>query len=307
VRGQIQYEVDQKNPWYAEAVYGPGVIPSREFMHIRRTAQDGYLRFVAYPGPCVIFGFAGRENGLFLPAKLDPADEANGHFPLSKGDPGNGFLRLAHGYRRIDYAENTKEQTFDILFDSGLTLKGTLVGPDAKPVKGAIAYGLSLDRTPQPEPPQDEVLPDDGFVARGLDSDNPCTLSFVQRERKLIGHVVVHGKEKQPLTVRLSPWGTLTGRLVDAEGRPLADVRVSLKYPELPRPGMRPPDKESRTGRDGRFRVEGLLPELKHELMLASDPAKKGSLSAGDRLKGLSARAGAVNELGDIAVKRGEK
>jgi protocatechuate 3,4-dioxygenase beta subunit len=303
VRGQIQYEVAQNNPWYAEAVYGPGIIPSREFMHIRSTDQDGYIRFVAYPGPCVIYGFAGRENGHFLRAKLDPADEAKGHFPLEKGNPANGFLGLSHGYRRIDYAENAKEQTFDILFDSGVTLKGVLVGPDAKAVKGAVAYGLSFDRTPRSQPPEDESLPHDTFVGRGFDPDNACTLSFVHRERKLIGHVVVHGNEKQPLAVRLRPWGALAGRLVDADGKPLADVRVSLKYPELPRPGMRPPDKEVRTDNDGRFRVEGLLPDLDHELILGPGPAKDVSLSAGEALKKLKTCEGEIRGLGDIAVK----
>lgn len=293
VRGQIQYEIAQNSPWYAEAVYGPGVIPSREFMHIRTTDQDGYIRFIAYPGQCVIFGFAGRENGHFLPAKLNPADEAKGHFPLTKGDPANGFLRLSHGYRCIDYPENAKEQTFDILFDSGVTLKGALVGPDAKPVQGAVAYG----------PPETEVLPSDTFVARGLDPGNACTLSFVQRERKLIGHVVVHGNEKQPLTVRMRPWGVVTGRLVDADGKPLAGVRVSLKYPDLPRPGMRTPEKEVRTDRDGRVRVEGLLPDWDHELVLEHGSKKDVTLSAGTALKTLKTRAGEIKDLGDIAVK----
>jgi RNA polymerase sigma factor (sigma-70 family) len=303
VRGQIQYDLDQNNPFYVEAVYGPGVIPSREFMHIRTTDQDGYIRFIAYPGPCVIYGFAGRENGHFLRARLDPADEAKGYFPLGKGDPANGFLGLSHGYRRIDYPENAKEQTFDILFDSGVTLKGLLVGPDSQPVKGAVAYGLSFDRTPRSQPPEDEVLPNDTFLARGLDPDEACTLSFVQRERKLLGHVVVRGNEKQPATVRLRRWGALTGRLVDVAGKPLADVRVSLKYPDLPRPGMRPLDKEVRTDRDGRFRVAGLLPDLDHELILSHVAKTDFTVSAGEALKKVKTREGEVKELGDIAVK----
>jgi RNA polymerase sigma factor (sigma-70 family) len=303
VRGKIQYEIAQDNPLYAEAVYGPGVIPSREFMHIRTTDQDDYIRFIAYPGPCAIFAVAGRENGYFLRAKLDPVDEAKGRYPLGKGDPGNGFLGLSHGYRCIDYPENAREQTFDILFDSGVTLKGVLVGPDSQPVKGAVAHGLSFDRTPQAQSPEDEPLPNDTFVARGLDPDGACTLSFVQRQRELIGHVVVHGNEKQAVTAPLRRWGVLTGRLVDADGRPLPDVRLSLKYPDLPQPGMRPWDQEMRTDRDGRFRVEGLLPDLDHELALSHDTRKDVTLSAGEALKQLKTRAGEVKDLGDIAVK----
>jgi hypothetical protein len=303
VRGQIQYDVAQDNPFRAEAEYGPGIIPSREFMHIRTTDQDGYIRFVAYPGPCVIYAVAGRENGHYLRSKLDPADEAKGHLPLGKGDPANGFLGLSNGYRRIDYPEDAKEQTFDILFDSGVTLKGVLVGPDSQPVKGAVAYGLSFDRTPRSQPPEDEGLPGDTFLARGLEPGSDCTLSFVQRERKLIGHVVVRGDEKQPVTVPLRRWGALTGRLVDDTGKPLVDVRVALKYPDLPRPGMRPWDKEVRSDRDGRFRVEGLLPGLDHELILGHGTRTDIALSAGAALKKLQAREGGVKDLGDVAVK----
>ncbi|HEY7330712.1 MAG TPA: sigma-70 family RNA polymerase sigma factor [Gemmataceae bacterium] len=303
VRGQIQYEIAQDNPWYAEAVYGPGIIPSREFMHIRTTNQDGYIRFVSYPGPCAIFAVAGRESRHFLPSKLDPADEAKGRFPLGKDDFANGFLRHSHGYRYIDYPENAREQTFDILFDSGVTLKGALVDPNAKPVQGAVAYGLSFDRTPPPtQPPDKEVLPDDSFVARGLDPGKACTLSFVQRERKLIGHMVVDGNEKQSLTVRMRPWGVLTGRLVNIVGKPLTGVSVALRYPDLPSPGMRPPAEEALTDKDGRFRIEGLLPDFDHELVLEHGSNKDVTLSAGTVLKKLKTGAGEMKDLGDIGV-----
>jgi hypothetical protein len=102
--------------------------------------------------------------------------------------------------------------------------------------------------------------------------------------------------------VRLQRWGAVTGRLVGPDGKGLAGVRVRLTYPELPNPGMRPPDGDVATNGEGRFRVEGLLPGLAHELTL--DGAKlRAALSAGDRLKGLSAGAGEVKDLGDVRVK----
>jgi RNA polymerase sigma factor (sigma-70 family) len=310
VRGDIRYELGKDNPLWSEAVERPTLISSREFYRVHPAEQDGYVRFVAYPGPGVIFAYGGWdfEAVSFLPARLDPADEAKGHFPLTKGDPTNGFLEFFNGYRRIDPAENEKELTFDLYVDSGRKVEGRLIDPDSRLVTGAIAYGLRFGRTASRSPkPQDEALKTETLVAVGLDPQSPCTLSFVHKERKLIGHAIVQGDEKQPLTVRLQHWGTLTGRLIDGEGKSLADVRVGLKYPEMAEPGIRPWDKEVRTDRDGRFRVEGLLPELKHELILSSAPAKKMSLSAGDRLKGLSANIGEVKDLGDIFVKQGNK
>jgi hypothetical protein len=102
--------------------------------------------------------------------------------------------------------------------------------------------------------------------------------------------------------VRLQRWGTLTGRLVDARGLPLADVRVALRYPDLPRLAMPPPE-EVRTGRDGRFRIEELLPGLEHVLILAPGPQKEVTLTAGEALTKLKTREGEVKDLGDIPVK----
>lgn len=299
VRGYIHYQPTEDNPLrVVEAV-----TPSREWHLVHPTEQDGYARFVAYPGPGVIFAQVGFGYAPFLPVRLDPADKAK-----SKGDPIYDFLEFFNAYRRIDPAESHKELTFDLCVDSGLKLQGRLIDPDSQPVMGAIAYGLRFGRTASRSPkPQDEALKTETFVAVGLDPQSPCTLSFVHKGRKLIGHAIVRGDEKQLLTVRLQHWGTLTGRLIDGEGKPLADLRVGPKYPDLAEPGMRPWNEEVRTDRDGRFRVEGLLPDREHELILAGDPAKKVSLSAGDRLKGLSARAGEVKDLGDILVKPNEK
>jgi hypothetical protein len=141
------------------------------------------------------------------------------------------------------------------------------------------------------------------FTVNRLDAREARTISFFHSERKLIGHAVVRGDEKGPLAVRMEPWGTLTDRLVDEQGKPLGDVRVNLLVPSLPEPGLGALQ-ESRTDNAGRFHIEGLVPGLKHALTLNGDPAKRVSLSAGDRLEGLSVRVGEVKDLGNICVKQ---
>src|SRR5262249_1487982 len=138
------------------------------------------------------------------------------------------------------------------------------------------------------------------FTAAVLDPGTPRTVAFLHKERKLIGHVVLRG-EKGPLVVRLQRWGVLAGRLVDGEGKPLAGVRLRLGCAPLPAPGLGPLEEEVRADQDGRFRVGGLVPGLKHRLTLTA--AGKGvTLSAGPALEGLSAPAGEVRELGDVRV-----
>jgi hypothetical protein len=304
VRGHVQYEPTSDNPYRSEAVFGPGVIPSREFMRIRETGADGYVRFVAYPGPCVIFAHAGRGNPPYLHGRLDPADRAKGHFPGPRGDPGNGFLDITNGYARIDYKATDVEQKFDVFFHRGNEVKGKLVGPDGAPVRGAVGFGLTRDASAvRPDaPPADEALKTDAFTALGLYPKEPRTLSFVHKENRLIGYVVVDGTEERAVQVRLQPWGALTGRLADGDGKPLAGVKVRRFYPALPAPGMRANGEEFVTHADGRFRVEGLLPEQKHQLALVG-PKEGMKLDAGAALKDVSAPAGRVQDLGEVRVR----
>ncbi|HKB41922.1 MAG TPA: hypothetical protein VKD72_36180, partial [Gemmataceae bacterium] len=180
---------------------------------------------------------------------------------------------------------------------------GKLLGPDDKPVRGAIGYGLYWNQTPNAESRRVDTLTGSSFEASTLDPLKTYTLSFVHKQRKLIGHAVVRGDAKGPLTVRLQRWGTLTGRLVDDAGKPLAGVRVGLKYPDLPEPGARPPDGEFHSDAEGRFRVEGLLPGLKHELALGSDGKRTVTPRTPDRLKDLSTAPGEVKDLGEVRVK----
>jgi RNA polymerase sigma factor (sigma-70 family) len=293
VRRSVQYTPLLHNPYYSEAVYDVGVFPSREFMRIRSPDKNGYFTFVAYPGPCVIFAFGGGHSRTpYLLARLSPADKER-----SKGDPIMGFVDLSEGYRIIDTDQTDKPLTFEIELDPGRTLTGVVRGPDSRPVAGATAYGLDYYGSRQPG--GERVLKTEAFTAGGITAQEPRTLPFVHKGRKLIGHVVVRGDEKGPLSVRLQPWRTLTGRLVGVGGKSLPKVHVKAWH-GMRAPGIWPPDAsggEVATDRDGRFRLEYLDPSLRRELVLSD------GLSGGDRLKNLTVRPGEVKDLGNIPVR----
>ena len=50
-------------------------------------------------------------------------------------------------------------------------------------------------------------------------------ITFVKEGRKLIGFLAARGDAETPYTVRMQPWGSVTGRFVGADGKPL---KVSL-------------------------------------------------------------------------------
>ncbi len=300
VRGTVQYTPLQSNPHYREAEWSTGLFPNREFDRIHMPDPNGVFRLVAYPGPGLIAAWS-KYGRLYLPARPTPAEMERyikGTFMIG------GFLEISEGYRILDTDKTDKLLTFDIELDPGRTVKGSLLGPDSKPVPGARADGLSYNAVEarHGQTRGGQVLSTEDFTLLRLEPSTPRTISFLHQERKLIGHAVVSGDTKGPLTVRMEPWGVLTGRLVDEQGKPLADVRVSLHVPSLPAPGLGALQ-EFRTDKEGRFRVEGLLPGLKHKLTLTAGKANKVAIVAGDPLNGLSVGSGEVKDLGDIPVK----
>jgi RNA polymerase sigma factor (sigma-70 family) len=301
VRGELRYTPLTTNPFYGEAELSPGLIPSREFGRHRVPDPDGIFRFMTYPGPGLLVVILQGNMGRYLPDRIDPADLAK-----TQGDHHMEFAKLFGIYRLIDPKEGDKPLVVDIEVDPGRKASGSLIGPDGKPVNGATAYGLHHHPHKGMERPA-ESLKADAFTATLLDPERPRTVSFVHKDRKLIGHAVLRGDEKGPVTVRLVPWGVLTGRLVDDDGKPVAGVRLGWTYPSLSPPGMAPPGEAFTTDGAGRFRVEGLAPGSKFEIILSGGAKKDTPFSAGEALKGHVLEPGQTKDLGDVRVKAASK
>ncbi|MBI1918111.1 MAG: carboxypeptidase regulatory-like domain-containing protein [Planctomycetes bacterium] len=296
VRGQLHYTPVKTNLYYSEAERVADLYPTREFGRLHVPDADGVFHLVAYPGPGLLVANLQGNFPKYLPPRLDPADreKAQDDFHLRHVEAGLP-------YRLIDPKESKKPLVLDIELDPGRATKGSLIGPDGKPVTRATAYGLN--HHPRFPTTMNQLLEGDTFTATLLESQRPRTVSFVHQDRKLAGHMILRGDEKAPVVVRLQPWGVCTGRLVNAEGKPLSGVRLAWHYRSLPVPGMRPPDQAFTTDAKGGFRVEGLLPGPTFELTLAGVNEKGVTLSAGEALKKLSTQAGETKDLGDITVQ----
>jgi hypothetical protein len=127
--------------------------------------------------------------------------------------------------------------------------------------------------------------------------------------------LTLRGDEAGPLTVRLEPTGTLTGRVVDAEGRPWAglglNAYVNLKSMDsktLPYEALHPfgfayhlLSRPGTTDADGQFRVEGLIPGLTYGLepavKVSKEKVAKPILFFATR-QGLSVESGQTKDLG---------
>jgi hypothetical protein len=179
----------------------------------------------------------------------------------------------------IDPKPSDESITCNLVVVPGRTLKGTELGPDGKPLTGARQYRWN-------------TLPGSDFTVWGLPANKlrkPRTIEFVHEGKKLAGTVIVHGDEKEPLQVRLQPWGTLTGRLVTLRGEPLTGVTVSCDA------GNYYPDKK------GRFRMEGLTPGLNYEVWVSQEGGILDII--GGAPKNLTLKPGETKDVGVLKIK----
>lgn len=316
VRGVVRYSPLLGNPHHSEAIRPASNWASSDFVMPDR---DHCYNFVAFPGPGIIYAWVG--HGKYLPASfsLDPADEKIGYGMRNSKDPlATGWLDIVEGYRIINPESGDNAMSVKIKLDPGVTLNGVLVGPDSRPVKGALAYGL--DYNPKSARSTGGYsgrtnLPSDTFTATTLHPRAPRTVSFLHAERKLAGHAMLRGDEKAPLTVPLQPWGEIKGRLLDADGKPVRGIRVRWLYPTLPAPGMMQATPVAVTDEQGRFHLTGVLPGPRFNLMLSEGKPPdaqiqlmmgkwKPSMLSAEALNGLNLRPGEVKDLGDVRVQR---
>jgi protocatechuate 3,4-dioxygenase beta subunit len=170
--------------------------------------------------------------------------------------------------------------TCDVVVDPGRTLKGTILGPDGKPLAGAQVSGVRPMRC---------HWNGAELTLHGVSPDRSEVLQVIHAEKKLAGWVEVRGDAKDRVRIRLQPWGAVTGRLVKPDGEPMAKAMISA----LLRSGQ--------TDKDGKFRIDGLVPGMKFGLGVTRDSYTLEII--GGHVKDLMTRPGETKDLGDVVVK----
>jgi hypothetical protein len=212
----------------------------------------------------------------------------------------------------VNPADGAQEMRHDFRLLSASRLVGTVLDPQGKPLLDAYYSSFS---------PNSNWFywPATGgrFTINGYIPDKPRTVLLVDVERKLAGSVILEGPQTGPISVKLQPWGVVTGRVVDKSGKPVPGVlvaRYQFKKPSNPHEGYLPTDlfrKKSPdqprflndrgfpTDKDGRFRIEGLAPGITYNAWVWDARNKL----LGDLITSMSTEAGQTKDLGDLTVK----
>jgi hypothetical protein len=297
-QASIHYATFKDNPLVAGFAFpgNPG-FPDNPQFDVPRLDQthttsrpDGSFSMIVLPGR----GLLGVRvtDGPYRLAELEEANKDQDFW--WKTVPYIGMASEFQGLKLIDVPKNVESTTCDLTLDPGKAVIGSLLGPDGKPLAGVSVTGLTSQDFNSTRP-----LKTADFTVVGLTPKQPRLVVFHHAELKLTKALVVRAEEVGPLSVTLERNGTITGRLVDADGTPRLNVQVRgyLSEKRLDQTeGMRY-SASATTDKDGRFRIEGMIPVFVYTLFTFEGP---DNLTRKMLYKELTVQPGETKDLGDI-------
>ncbi len=287
VQTVIRCNVHDENPFRRE-------VRGLTFEDNNWTHADGSFRFVGLPGRSVVTAATGDPR--YLPRV--GADRIKDLQRFNVFQPFNGVVE-------INPDKDAKEVQCDITLETGRKLGGRVLDPEGRPLAGVKVAGLGRADDWEQEPLRTAT-----FSVLAIQPGETRLLQFAHTEKHLAGSLVVRGDVKEPLTVTLKPAGTLKGRFITQDGKPLGDLEFFAdRYGLIANPQMVPAadptigtfPRRLRTGKDGTFRVEDLAPGLKYRFML-----RKGMyvlIPDGPAGMAVTVEEGETKDLGDVTVK----
>ena len=295
VSGRVQSFAFADNPHLKEF---PGY--SNSYPPNLPTGPDGRFEVVALPGRGII---AARSDGdryrSGFGAEAIPGVRSPGGPGLTAFDTVPNYCepRQFQALRGVDLDPKAESVEVDLQVEAGRSLAITAVDPEGQPLGGVRVEGIGDYLTLIGNESASAT-----FEVRALEPNKPRRVTITHVARRLVASINLEGIEAGPITVKLGPWGSLAGRVVDDEGRPRRGLSIFSTFDEVaanPRENAALPgwgrNGDLTTDPDGRFRVEGLVPGLKYGAIGAD-----GSRGVGILFKDLVVGPGEAKDLGDF-------
>jgi hypothetical protein len=311
VEAEVTYSAIAPTPFFRKVIQ---YVPAQAGTPLSRAARqaDGSYLGVALPGPGVVLAETPRKAG-YRPAHVDPkaffAPGKTDWTPQELNTYGtHEALSVATfygdaGLSQYDYASIVLVNPADGAGPLQLAAtvapdkprQVTLLDPGGRPVVGAKATGLTRPY------PYEWTLRAATVPIVGLHPDRARRITFVKEDRKLIGFLLARGDGDTPYTVRMRPWGSFTGRVVDEQGQPqpgasiTSDTVRGFAAHDDPGLGIFP---AVQTDKQGRFRVERLVPGQSYGATLYLGIGRP----SGPAFEGMKVAPGRVRDLGDLRL-----
>jgi RNA polymerase sigma factor (sigma-70 family) len=288
VSALVEYFAFRDNP---NRNHAPGLWPRLS------TKDDGSFEFIGLPGRGLIGVRAWSDR--YLVAVGIEKFKTRGDVPWTiEGTVPGCFAINYHTLVEVEPTKDAASLTCNITVDPGRILKGTVIGPDGKPLAGARMGGVT-ESHPNWE---DKTQPTAEFTVYAMKEGQRRNVLVLHEEKQLAGSLMIRGNEEGPLTIKLKPWAVLSGRLVTSDGQPRPNAELTLdRYGERiadPMCGYHR-TRSFLTDKGGRFHIDALVPGLKYSMHFKN---KKGAL-AGMIFEDMMFESGETKNLGDVQVK----
>ena len=204
VQGQVSYFAQPNNPNVGDYVLGGIAYKEGESNEDGSSASPACRDLVSLPS---------------LPALTSPPP--TGTTSLLSGN--NSFRQWPEpcsticAVARIDPASGIDSMRQDVTLDPGWTVKGTVFGPDRQALTGAWGIGLGSAVS---QGSRHETMKTAEFTISGFNPLIPRDILFKHPTKKLVGVARLPKERNDSITVMMEPCVTVTGRLVDINGRP---------------------------------------------------------------------------------------
>ncbi|HTU89470.1 MAG TPA: sigma factor-like helix-turn-helix DNA-binding protein, partial [Gemmataceae bacterium] len=281
--------------------------PSTNF-HRRETSADGRFRIVTIPGHVLLMGGPNDLMGIikFNPPIADPKypqyfDNLIPDYP-SCLEPGGGIMPVQGAYCKVlEIKPDAKVVEQDIVLERASALSIQIRDAEGKALTDVWVAGSA----PEDWYPAIQCK-EANCTAYQVEPEKPRLMIFYHPERKLAGTLTLKGAEKPPVTAKLGPAGSIKGRLLDAEGKPLVGVAVSVQYCQRVASEVHNvihEAKQTATDANGAFTVDELISEQKLKL---SFQLGKRKFERMPKLvnPAIEVKSGECRDLGAIKVKQ---
>jgi RNA polymerase sigma factor (sigma-70 family) len=257
------------------------------------TDASGRFRAAVLPGRGLL-AVKAAEPGFLNAEPLDGRTAGNVLYA-----PGVDFAYYMYPYHALVPIEAPAAKTLvlpDIPLAPGRTQHIRIVDPAGKPVAGCKVLCL-----------QEASLSGDEVTFWNGHPGKAESIIVSQPDRSLGARVDLKGDEPDPIRLVLQRTGSVTGRLVDEDGRPRRDVDLSVHQRFLSRGGDMGTDRFAQltTGSDGRFRFQNFVPGVAYTI----EAIKRGERNYSFRAEGYVHRnhwrikPGESLDWGDVQVK----
>jgi RNA polymerase sigma factor (sigma-70 family) len=274
-----------------------------------QTGDDGTFRVVTIPGPVLLMGgpdarraadYWQTVHARYKPVKPDPDHPK--YFSKQGGyyTPGGGRSLLQGNFCKVlEIKPGTRLVKQDVLLEPAAALPVRIEDGDGRPVAGALVTGVGPENWHYPITAESASC-----MAYHLEG-KPRLMVFFAPKRKLAGALRLKGDEKGPVVAKLGPPGSVKGRLLGEDGKPLAGVEVRLHFREREAEEVHAAAHRAKlavSDADGRFAIDDVLPGLKFELSFGTERRKfeRATKPASPS----EVQSGEVKDLGEIKVKR---